>query len=430
MNIVAIISEFNPFHAGHAYLIKKAREMTQADYCIIIMSGNYVQRGEPAFLDKDLRTRAALLNGADMVFELPTPFATSSAEFFASAAISILSKLNCVTHLAFGSESGDIQSFIKLSNLLLTETSDYQKHLKESLKQGLSFPKAREKALFSKIIPAHLKEEISLLQSPNNILGLEYMKALQKASSTIEPVTVKRIGKEYHDTSLANNFEFASADGIRHAFHQTSALTSFPEEVLLAMPENIQAFIKNALQQHLYVLPDATSLPLFCTLAHASADDLIQYQGVSLDFANKILHYRDTCFLTSDLIQALKSKDLTYSRISRTLLHILLQLSKEDITHRKDSGYGSYAYMLGFRRDAALLLQYVKKASDIPIISQYREAKKYLSDFDRISFETDLRSDAFYQTLSSHSTYTLSHKSSNKKPTVKNVYSRQLIIIS
>ena len=212
MKIAGIIAEYNPFHTGHAYHIQKTRELTGADYIIVVLSGDFVQRGAPALYSKHLRTRMALLGGADLVFELPSTHACESAEFFAQNAVGLLDGLGCVDVLSFGSESGTIEPFLKLGSFLSAETPEYQNLIKKYLKKGESFPKARSLTLQELLSDTDADTGI-FLQTPNNILGVEYCKALCRQNSTIRPLTVKREGNAYHDNSL--NGQFPSASAIR-----------------------------------------------------------------------------------------------------------------------------------------------------------------------------------------------------------------------
>ena len=180
MKIVGFIAEYNPFHNGHFYHIQKALEVTEADAAIVVMSGDFVQRGAPAILPKRFRARAALECGVAAVFELPVCYATSSAELFALGAVSLLNQLGVVGSICFGSECGDLQILQQLADILCEEPAPYQDSLKEYLKKGLSFPAARQLAVSAYFAERHLPDCSSLLNEPNNILGIEYLKALKK----------------------------------------------------------------------------------------------------------------------------------------------------------------------------------------------------------------------------------------------------------
>ena len=229
MRIVGIIAEYNPFHQGHAYQIKKVRELTQADFILVSMSGNFVQRGAPAMFDKYTRAHAALLSGADLVLELPVSIATGSAEAFARGGVRLLHDTGIVTDLCFGSECGDLSSLERLAAFLAEEPTDYKLHLQDGLKQGLSFPAAREQAVrFSDpSLPAEL------LGMPNNLLGLEYLKALHLYGSSIRPFTIQREGSGYHDTDVSSG-QYSSASSIRAELIRSGG--HFSEELLAQLP--------------------------------------------------------------------------------------------------------------------------------------------------------------------------------------------------
>ena len=204
MKTVGIIAEYNPFHNGHAYHIRKAKELTHADYCVVVMSGDFVQRGAPAIMDKYLRAESALLNGADLVLELPVCYSISSAEHFARSSVALLDKLGVVDTLCFGSECGDIRVLTEFAQALTDESPVFKKTLDREIRIGHTYPQARNTAL--EISAPHLTSYINVLTSPNNILGIEYCKALLFWKSTIVPYTVKRAGSSYHDNSLDTGF--------------------------------------------------------------------------------------------------------------------------------------------------------------------------------------------------------------------------------
>ena len=215
MKIAAIIAEYNPFHNGHKYQIDETRKKTGADYIVILMSGDFVQRGAPAICNKYIRTETALLGGADVVLELPSLYAISSAEYFSQGAVTLLNHLGCIDYLSFGSECGDIDTLMSCADKLC-HFSDAQNRLLSSLqKQGLSFPAARMQGLLTGLEPSTQKEYELLLSSPNNILGLEYCKSLLASNSTISPVTILRKGAGYHDNTVSDySWEFSSASAM------------------------------------------------------------------------------------------------------------------------------------------------------------------------------------------------------------------------
>ena len=216
MTIAGVIAEFNPFHLGHQYLFETIKQKLQPEYLIVCMSGNFVQRGEPAVVDKWIRTKMALLGGADLVLELPTEYATNSAELFASASIQILDRTGICDVLCFGSESNNLDFLSETANYLAQEPDNFKHDLTQALSKGLSFPAARNIALQRRFPNAP-----SIFQA-NDILAVEYIKALQKYHSRIEPFPVPRVGAGYHCTEKKNGF--ASATAIRRAISQNDLL--------------------------------------------------------------------------------------------------------------------------------------------------------------------------------------------------------------
>ena len=216
MKTAGIIAEYNPFHKGHEYQIRYAKEKLKADYVIVAMSGDYVQRGTPALISKHARAEMALRCGADLVLEMPVSVSTASAEAFAMGGVSLLDSLGVVDMLCFGSESGEISALKELAEILVEEPEEYKKLLKSFLSEGLTFPAARSQALteyfknprnfsgddFDGVLTPLLNEVTQILSTPNNILGIEYCKALLRLNSRIRPVTLRREGMGYHETTV------------------------------------------------------------------------------------------------------------------------------------------------------------------------------------------------------------------------------------
>ncbi len=224
MKVCAVIAEYNPFHLGHAYHLRQARLLTEADYIIVVMSGDFVQRGDPALVDKYARAKAALSCGADLVLELPSCFATGSAEYFARGAVSMLDHLGMVDYLCFGSECTDIQFLAQFAEIFLEEPEPYKRILLEKLKLGYSYPTARSNALI--IAYPALAADISVVSSPNNILGIEYIKALHRRRSHILPVNIRRIGSGQASGAVP---EFRQSHPSGHPEQPHSGRTPFPD---------------------------------------------------------------------------------------------------------------------------------------------------------------------------------------------------------
>ncbi len=399
MNITGIIAEYNPFHGGHCFHIEEAKKKTNADYCIVVMSGDFVQRGEPAVFDKYLRTKMALMGGADLVIELPSVFAVSSAEDFAACGVNLLSRLGAITHLCFGSEDGNLEGIQAAAKILSDESPDFSARLREGLKLGLSWPQARNRALLSMDICSCFKEDSlsRLLGSPNNLLGIEYCKAIFRCRSTIRPVTIQRKGQGYHDKTLESGQ--ASASAIRK-----SLLASQPEKKARSHEDCVSWEPPISLSSHIppHILPlysqgrilgpeDCAGLLNYRLLSlFHKGEDLTAFSDVSKELADRLtgqlLQYEGW----EGRIRQLKTKQYTYTRISRSLTHILLEITDAQVLKAKELGYSPYARILGFKKEAGSLLSLLKKQSEIPLITKTANASQILTEEAMTLFKQDL----------------------------------------
>lgn len=398
MEVAAIIAEYNPLHNGHAYQIEQTKKETGADYVIAFMSGDFVQRGAPALLDKYTRTRMALLCGTDAVIELPTLYAAASAEYFAQGAVTLMSQLGVVDLLSFGSESGELSSLTKAAELLLSrEPAD----LTQLLKKGLSYPAARTQSFSS--LSGDLQD---LLSSPNNILGAEYCKALFASHSKIRPFTIARKGNGYHDLSLQPGSEdFSSASSIRAFLSREAAGNAVKNPDLLLplhkqMPKEAFALLCAAVKNRAYLFEDDFSALLYYQLLKEADNGYSDFLDCSSSLSDKITKNLCSYQGYEAFCMQLKSKDLTYTRISRTLLHILLGIKTpscflEPYSSRKLPV--PYARLLGFRKSAAPLLSAMKANSSIPLLSKMAAAKDLLSGEDLAFFQAEVRYASLYQ---------------------------------
>ena len=386
--ITGIIAEYNPFHNGHAYQIKQARLLTGCDFLVVVMSGDYVQRGAPAVFDKYTRTRMALACGADLVLELPVACSCASAEFFASGAVSLLDGLGCVDFLCFGSESGDLQSLMEPARILAKESPVFQEALRRGLSLGLSFPAARKEAFRA------CASNPDILDLPNNILGIEYLKALLQRESSIKPVTIKREGQGYHDTLLDSGF--ASASGIRRFLKQEEAPLSALPALKESLPDPVMEVLKDTLAHTLPVWEEDFSMLLRYELLRQSASDLTRYADISPDLGRRLKNCADKFSSFSEFVALVKTKDVTYTRITRALFHILLNLTGEDT---RNSVAMPYARILGFRKDHSRILGLLKENSRIPIIPKAADYKTYLTPDLQPLFEKDLFAANLYETI-------------------------------
>lgn len=393
--ITGIVAEYNPFHKGHAYHLKKARELTGADYLVVIMSGDFVQRGAPALFDKYLRTEMALLGGADLVLELPAANACASAESFAWGAVSILEQLGCVNALCFGSETGDTQALLTCAEGLLQESDAYREQLRSLLKKGYSFPAARRKAVGVLNHPGLLPE---LLDSPNNILGLEYIKALKRTGSSIEPAALKRAGAGYHDDTLTASF--SSATAVRKLLRENDTdkkdePVNWKELLAQTMPESSALLAARRLSSEAPVWEDDFSLLLCYQLMRLTPKELSTYSDMSQELASRIHAHLNEYRSYSQFSALIKTRELTYTRISRALLHVLLDIKAEEGRPCK----ASYARILGFQKTAGGLLKEIKANADIPLITKAADYGKLIDPKSAKRFEQDLFASNLYATV-------------------------------
>lgn len=393
MKTVGLITEYNPFHNGHAYHIEKAKMLTGADRVIVVMSGDFVQRGAPAVMPKHLRAESALLSGASLIIELPVCFATGSAEYFAQGSISLLNRLGCIDSICFGSECGDLHLLKEIAQILADEPIEYQTALKQALKEGASFPAARQEAL-----NIYSDKYSEILASPNNILGIEYLKALAKIHSKMEPFTTKRIGAGYHDMDIDG--QFSSATAIRSDIYQLADVNSSSESLPLThiqtqVPSSCHELMKKNYQTRYPVKADDFSLLLKAKLLSETAGSLSHYLDMSPELANRILRLRNDYLSFEQFCDLLKTKELTRSRISRSFIHVLLGITNDWLTAMKAPA--PYARILGFRRDHADLLGILKRTSDIPLITS--PARAVLADTAYQMLELDIYASDLYESV-------------------------------
>lgn len=366
MNITGIITEYNPFHLGHELHLKNSKKITNCDGVICVMSGNFVQRGLPALTDKWTRTKMALEAGVDLVVELPTLFATSSAEFFAFGAVSLLNSLNIVDNLCFGSECGDIDLIKKLSEIIVNEPQEFKEYLKELLKDGLPFPKARSKALMKYLEGTNFKIDFSYLEtvlnSSNNILAIEYCKSLYKLKSSITPFTIKRLGADYNKEELSKN-EIASASAIRKSIY-----TSNIEESLEFMPTYSYEILKNSSFSSLDKMFDLVKYAII-----SNPNILKEIPEASEGIDNKIVQNIGKANSLDELINLCKSKRYSYTRLNRILCHVLLCVDNELLSLRKSPP--KYIRILGFNNKGREILKEIKQNSEINIVNKLSKSK-------------------------------------------------------
>lgn len=386
MKIVGLITEYNPFHAGHLYHMQQARELTGADYCVVLMSGSFVQRGEPAIFDKYLRTKTALLAGADLVLEIPAAFSTASAHEFAAYGVALLSAIG-VDAVVFGSECGQIEILKQAAYALNHESAEFQERLRKGLKAGLTYPQARAKALEMEDTWA------SVLSSPNNILGIEYLRAAEDLHSPMEFYTISRKGSGYHEDTLADA-NFPSASAIRGIIRNS---LSKDKDLLDILASHLPAVTHPAYTGAVPVFVDDFSELLNAAVLQMQATFSIA--DLSPELAARLAKPPYFPLSFEERIQALKTRQLTYTRVSRALLHLVLGMREEDISRWKDEGYALYARILGFRRQSSPLLSCLHKKSSIPLITKMADAAQNLSPSALSLLEQEVYASHLYQTV-------------------------------
>lgn len=384
MKIVGLITEYNPFHNGHLYHMQKAKEITGADSVIAVMSGNYVQRGAPAIMPKHLRAEVALEAGIPLVLELPVCYASGSAEYFADGAISLFEKLGCIDSICFGSECGDYYLLEKVAHVTADEPEAYKQTLQDALKQGLSFPLARQAALKAYFQDPSLDD---ILEQPNNILGIEYIKALYLRKSPIGAYTIRRKISGYHDKELSPRYSSASAIRRLLAFAGNSVHLASEEmydepglsEVLTRLEGQVPpSCIRSLEETHRVRYPvyaNDFSLLFRYRLLTETRESLAGYLDMTEELANRMINHANDFITFDQFCDLLKTRDMTYSRISRCLLHILLNIRTEDMTLYKEEGGCQYARVLGFSKDGAKLLTRIKRTSSVPLLTKLTQTE-------------------------------------------------------
>lgn len=374
MKAVGIIAEYNPFHNGHAHQISFLKEQG-AQIIVAALSGCFVQRGMPAWTDKYLRTRMALSQGVDFVFELPVLYALSSAEGFAFGGVSLLNALP-LDGFCFGSEAGNLKSLQTIANFLTNPanaSSDifYQQELQKELRNGFSFPFARERAL-KKISPDLFQEEPTLLKSSNNILALEYLKACNKLKSHLQPVTLLRDDNGYLSTNTETNSGKVSAMAIRTSYIKEKTLDSIqtflPQSCykLLSMhPEHFPIEIKD-FDQTLYV----------CLRKAKSPADYTAYGEISIELAQRIWKFLPEYTTILDFVEKVHAKNFTDTRIFRSLIHIMLGITKEQLQYTRLEV--PYLRLLGMNKEKST---YLRQINQLPLITKVADYEKILTDF-------------------------------------------------
>ena len=413
--ILGIVAEYNPFHSGHLYQINKAKSICAADYVVVIMSGHFTQRGEAAIYDPYLRTEMALKAGVDAVYEMPAAFSTASAADFAFYAVTFLTLLN-VDYISFGVEDATLDELENLADILLNESEGFKNLVKEKLSKGYTYPLARKEAFLNELKNFKNFDETgikSLLSTPNNILGLEYVYTIKKIGSHLRPVLIKRKGSDYHNKSIAYNKEHSSATALRKYLSLHSELKELESSL---MPSSIE-IIKKSKPLFADDFRGSISRKLYDLLYNDV--DLSIYSDISPNLSDRIYRLNKNYSDYEAMVASIKSKDYTFTRISRALCHILLNIKRSDTDIYKNNI--KYSKLLGFRRSSGHLLKLIKTRSKLINITKPADAKDILRD-EKETYR--LFMSEVYASYIYNSVYYDKYKTE-----LKNSYSREIVIV-
>lgn len=361
MQTQAIICEYNPFHNGHAYQLQKAKEASGADFAVAVMSGDFVQRGEPAMFEKRLRARWALENGADMVITLPAPFALASAEAFALGGVTLLSRSGIADSIAFGSECGDTDLLCRAADVLSDEPDELKALIRSNISRGLSYPDARARA-FGEYLPPELA---SVFSSPNDILGIEYIRAIRRIDATPQPIAIGRTGVA-HD-SIHTCGGFTSASNIRRLI-----VSGESEHIKSYIPEGIYEDMLSVLGRTAPIMLQSLSRETVYALRRMSKEQLKSLPDVTEGLENLLY---SACRKYADIgsvLTAVKSRRYTMARLKRICMCALLDIYGSPMK-KLDS---LFIRVLGIRREAQSLLSALHEKSELPVVTRYGDVSK------------------------------------------------------
>lgn len=365
--VLGIVAEYNPFHNGHFYHMQESKKITEADSCICVISGNFTQRGEPSIVNKWAKTYMALCCGADLVIELPTIYSISSAENFASGAIKIFDSLKIVTDISFGAECNDLATLNNIANVFYSEPANYKTILNHELKRGLSYPMARENAVLMYL--NDIKRYANVLSNSNNILAIEYLKALKQQKSMIQPNIVPRKNVYYNDQKIVD--DFASATAIRKLM-----LNREYAEVRKVVPRSTYQIIGEEYKKnHIILGIKKYEKEIIYALRVIPIEEIQNLPDVNegLEFAIKKAASETNDI--EELIEKVKSKRYTQTRIQRILLYVLLGITKKDMEDSKKMV--PYVRVLGFNSRGKILISEIMNQN--PKLNMITSVGKYVN---------------------------------------------------
>ena len=378
MRVVGIIAEYNPLHNGHIYHLERAKALSDADFCVVVLSGNFVQRGEAACTDKFSRATWALRAGADLVLELPSVYAVAPAERFATGAVRTLNATGVVTDLAFGCEAPDLRTLYQISDIIATEPPALQEAIKKHLSLGKSYPRARFDALSEYGIP---KSMLAAIAQPNNILAVEYLGAIRQYAKGIEPLPIERIGTGYHSEEIVG--EVASATAIR------KAIIEGRNEILSTMPSFVGGPL---LYDDQFIIPqEALSDVMLYAIRRMNTAELAALPDVAEGFENVLYRAVREARSLTEFYEKIKTKRYTLARCKRIVASALLGITSDQVRKLAQSREGSYLKVLGFRRQARTLISEIAKRKTAPLFLRNSDLEDCPA-FIRQNVETDLLS--------------------------------------
>ncbi len=413
MKITGIIAECNPFHEGHAYLLQKAKELTGADYIIVAISGNYVQRGAPSIVGWERRTEALLQNGADLVIQLPLYTSCTGADYFARGSVALLSSLGVVTDLCFGSECGEISVLMAAAESLMNVTEEQNQTIRNLLREGNTYATARARALSD--------DQITMPDTANDLLAVEYLKALKLQNSTMIPHTIKRINCD-------------SASDLRTKILQSNGSAVYCD----AIPPVTKGQFLSEKEPFPVLSTDDFSGELLHSLLYRSTEgdccdhssSLSSYLDVSEDLANRIMTASAAYESFDSYCALLKNRSVTYTRVSRALMHILLEMTDTKMEAFQSIGMCGYVRPLGFKRSAAPLLRAISTNSSVPFLSKLSKAREFLPPVALAFLEEDLRAEHLYDiTVHRKAMHLKSRCISQLVPQVRHPLAKEQIIL-
>lgn len=392
MKVVGFVTEYNPFHLGHKYHLKTSKQLTNSTHSIAVMSGSFVQRGEPSLIDKWTKAKIAIENGVDLVIELPFVYSVQSGELFAYGAVRILNSLNVVDYLSFGSETENLEELETMANIFYEEPYEFKAYLKSYLNKGHSFSAARSKALsdyINMVNPKDTSYYTKILKQSNNILGIEYLKSLRRLKSNITPISIKRKGNKYNDTDLTS--EICSATSIRNRI-LNDELKTIKEYISYETYKNLEGFINkyglfnsmsnyNEIFQYIFRTVDKYQLNKIFDMENGLENRIISSGGKYINI--------------EELIKDVMTKRYPSTRIKRILIHLLANLGKDTITQVYENPI-TYIRILGSNKKGLEILRSIKENSNVNIITKFADYKLLNDDLINLMLKYEVKATDLY----------------------------------